>query len=79
MFAYGSPTLLRKGMMVSFLPQLSDFVPSTTVSAHRLTNITLLTVVSYTVNQGESPTYNLNEDTHPVIRAIGVSPTAWKD
>ena len=29
--------------------------------------------------QGESPTYILNEDTHPVIRAIGVSHTACKD
>ena len=29
--------------------------------------------------QGESPTYILNEDTQPVIRAIGVSHTACKD
>ena len=29
--------------------------------------------------QGESPTYILNEDTQPVIRAIGVSQTACKD
>ena len=28
---------------------------------------------------GESPTYILNEDTQPVIRAIGVSHTARKD
>ena len=30
-------------------------------------------------NTGESPTYALNEDTQPVIRAIGVSHTACKD
>ena len=29
--------------------------------------------------QGESPTYILNEDTQPVIRAIGVSHTTCKD
>ena len=29
--------------------------------------------------QGESPTYILNEDTQPVIRAIGVSHTACED
>ena len=29
--------------------------------------------------QGDSPTYTLNEETHPVIRAIGVSHTACED
>ena len=29
-------------------------------------------------SKGESPTYILNEDTHPVIRAIGVSHTSCK-
>ena len=29
--------------------------------------------------EGKSPTYILNEDSHPVIRAIGVSHTACKD
>ena len=50
------------------------------VSAHRLTNITLLPLVQATLYfQGESPTYILNEDTNQVIRAIGVSHTACKD
>ena len=51
------------------------------VSSHRPTNITLLTLVQATLLQfqGESPTYILNEDTHPVIRAIGVSHTACKN
>ena len=50
------------------------------VSAHRPTNITLWTLVQATLQfQGEPPpTYILNEDTHPVIRAIGVSHTACK-
>ena len=43
--------------------------------AHRLTNITLLTRIATLLFQGESPTYILNEDTQPVIRAIGVSQT----
>ena len=30
-------------------------------------------------SKGESPTYILNEDTHPVIRAIGLSHTACRD
>ena len=30
-------------------------------------------------NKWESPTYILDEDTQPVIRAIGVSHTAYKD
>ena len=45
------------------------------VSAHRLPNITLLTLIATL----ESPTYIVNEDTQPVIRAIGVSHTACKD
>ena len=49
------------------------------VSAQRLTNITLLTLIATLKLQGESPTYILNEDTQPVIRAIGVSHTACKD
>ena len=49
------------------------------VSAHRLINITLLTLEQATLwFQRESPTYTLNEDTQPVIRAIGVSHTACK-
>ena len=35
------------------------------VSAHRLTNITLLTLIATLQLQGESPTYILNEDTQP--------------
>ena len=50
------------------------------VSAHGLTTITLLTLIATLLQlQGESPTYILNEDTQPVIRAIGVSHTACKD
>ena len=58
------------------------------VSAHRLANITLLTLVQATLLlfvystyfQGESATYILNENTHPITRAIGVvSHTACKD
>ena len=65
-----------------FLPQLSDLTPLKTgfiVSAHRLTNITLLTLIAPLQLQGESPTYIVNEDTPPVIRAIGVSHTACKN
>ena len=51
-----------------------------TVSAHRLNNVTLLTLIAtLSVVEGESPSYILNEDTQPVIRAIGVSHTACKD
>ena len=67
---------------MDFLPQLSDFVPLRNgfiVSVHSLTNITLLTLIATLQLQGESPTYILNEDTQPVIRAIGVSHTACKD
>ena len=49
------------------------------VSAHRLTNITLLTLIATLQLQGELPTSVLNEDTQPVLRAIGVSPTACKE
>ena len=49
------------------------------VSAHTLTIITLLTLISTLLLQGESPTYVLHEDTQPVRRAIGVSHTAYKD
>ena len=52
------------------------------VSAHRLINITMSTLVQATLMlwfQGESPPDILNEHTHPVIRAIGVPHTAWKD
>ena len=49
------------------------------VSAHRLPNITLLTLIATLQLQGELPTYILNEDTQPVIRAIGESHTACKD
>ena len=48
-------------------------------SAHRLTNITLLTLIATLLLLGESPTYILNEDTQLVMRAIGVSHTACKD
>ena len=48
------------------------------VPAHRLPNITLLTLIATLQLQGESPTCILNEDTQPVIRAIGVSHTACK-
>ena len=41
--------------------------------------ITLLTRIATLQLQGESPTYILDEDTQPVIRAIGVSHTACKD
>ena len=60
--------------LMHFLPQLSDFVPLTNrfCSFRAHTNITLLTLIA-TLFQGESPTYILNEDTQPVIRAIGVS------
>ena len=41
------------------------------VSAHRLVSITLLTLVQATLYfQRESPTYILDEDTQPAIRAI---------
>ena len=40
--------------------------------------ITLLTLIATLYLQGESPTYILNEDTQPVIRATGVSHTACK-
>ena len=56
-------------------PSKTGFV----VSAHRLPNITLLTLIATLQLQGESPTYILNEDAQPVIRAIGVSHTACKD
>ena len=62
-----------------FLPQPSDFVPlrnGFVVSAHRLTKITLLTLIATLWLHGESSTYILNEDTQPVIRAFGVSHTA---
>ena len=65
-----------------FLPQPSDFVPlrnGFVVSAHRLTKITLLTLIATLWLHGESSTYILNEDTQPVIRAFGVSHTACKD
>ena len=43
-------------------------------------NIALLTLLQTTLKlQGESPTYVLNKDTHPAIRAIGVSPTACEN
>ena len=48
------------------------------VSAQRLTNITLMTLIATQQLQGESPTYILNEHTQPVIRAIGVSHTGCK-
>ena len=39
------------------------------VSAHKLINATLLTLAQATLQfQGESPTYILDEDIHPVIR-----------
>ena len=38
-----------------------------------------MVVRQYIMLQGESPTYILNEDTQPVIRAIGVSHTPCKD
>ena len=44
-----------------------------------LPNITLLTLIATLYLQGEPPTYILDEDTRPVIRAIGVSHTACKD
>ena len=65
-----------------FLPQLSDFVPlrngfnsfrAQTDQHHPVDSD------SYIELQGESPTYILNEDTQPAIRAIGVSHTAYKD
>ena len=64
-----------------FRPQLSCQIwsPSKTgfiVSANRLTNITLLTLIAALLFEGESPTYILNEDTQPVIRSIGLSHTA---
>ena len=63
-----------------FLPQLSDLVLSRAgfiVSPHRLANIRLLTLIQATLY--ESPIYILNEDTHSVTHAIGVSRTAFKD
>ena len=59
---------------VRFCPNVSLKNVIFIVSAHRLVNITLLTLVQATLwlFQGESPTHILNEDTHPVIRAIGV-------
>ena len=68
--------------LMHFLPHLSDFVPLKTGligSPHRLPNITLLTLIVTLYSQGKSPTYILNEDTQPVIRAIGESHTACKD
>ena len=65
-----------------FLPQRSDAVPlgnGFNVSAHKLTNITLLTLIATPCLQGESPTYILNQDTQPIKRAIGVSHTACED
>ena len=62
-----------------FIPQLWILSPSKTgfiVSAHRLVNITLLTLVQTKLwFQGKPPTYILNEDTQAIIRAIGVSHT----
>ena len=68
---------------MNFLPQLSDLIPlqngfysfrAQTDQRHPVDPD------SYTVwLQGESPTYILNEDTQPVIRAIEVSRTAYKD
>ena len=50
------------------------------VSAHRLTNITLLALIATLQFQREFPTYVLDKDTRPVIiRAIGVSHTACED
>ena len=66
-----------------FLPQLlSDLSPSETGfigPGHTPTIITLLTLTATLLLQGESPLYILNQDTRPVIRAIGVSHTACKD
>ena len=42
-------------------------------SAHRLTDITLLTLIATLYLQGESLTCILNKDTQPVMRTIGVS------
>ena len=66
-----------------FLPQLSDVVPLRngfySISAHRLTKITLLTLIATLQLQGESYTCILDEETQPVMRAIGISHTACKD
>ena len=47
-------------------------------SAHRLSNITLLTLIATLHLQGHSPTCILDENAQPAIRAIGVSHTACK-
>ena len=63
-------------------PSTQILSPSNTgfiVSAHGLTNITLLALIALELQEEESPTYILNEDTQPVIRVIGVSHTACQD
>ena len=57
------------------IPVLSP-LSSHGVGAERLGHMVYIPIVYI---QGESPTNILNEDTHPVIRAIGVSHTACKD
>ena len=66
-------------------PGNSRFIPNNCprfmASAHRLTNITLSTLIATLLWwKGKSPTYIyiLDEDTQPVIRAVGVSHTACK-
>ena len=62
------------------LPRPSPCPPPPPPAPSCLIKFTLLTLVQATLLlQGESPTCILNEDTHPVIRAIGVSHTACKD
>ena len=68
--------------LMRFLPHCQTLFPSKTgfiISAHRLTNITMLNLIATLQFQGESPTYILNEDTQPEIRAIEISHTACKD
>ena len=64
-----------------FQQQLSDFDPLRNgfiVSAHRLTNIALLTLTATLSLQGEPPTCILNEETQPIIRGIRASHAACK-
>ena len=58
---------------------LSPSKTGSVVSAHRLSNTTLLTLIASLYWQRKSQAYILNEDTQPVIRAIRVSHTYCED
>ena len=78
LFDYDRIHLVNKG--ISFHScQLLSLRHGFIVSAHRMKNITLWTLIATPYLHGEWPTYILNEETQPVIRAIEVLHTDCKD